>query len=93
MTSVLKLTNIPLKTYQARLVALEADGRVDYTRFLNRYMLVQDEAQSGWQHDVVRELYEALVAQSLPLRETFELFDPHSSGKVTGSGFREVRIY
>ena len=54
-------------------------------------MLVQDEAQSGWQNDVVRELYEALVAQSLPLRETFELFDPHSSGKVTGSGFREVR--
>ena len=72
-------------------MTLEPDGQsIDYRRFLQRYMLVQEASESGWQHDVVRELYEALVRQGLPLRDTFALFDPHGNGKVTAAAFQRA---
>ena len=91
LTAVLSLTAIPLVQYQAKLVSLEPDGRsIDYRRFLQRYVLVQDAAESGWQHDVVRVLYEGIVRQDLPLRDTYALLDPHNSGRVTAAAFKQA---
>lgn len=44
----------------------------------------------GWQHDVVRALYEAIVGQGLSLRDTYLLLDPRSSGRVTAATFKQA---
>lgn len=44
----------------------------------------------GWQHDVVRAFYEAIVKQDLPLGDTYALLDPHSSGCVTAAAFKQA---
>ena len=41
----------------------------DYNRFLNRFVLVQ-EGHSGWQTDVVKELYEAYAAHGFLLQSS-----------------------
>ncbi len=76
LVSVLQLQSVPLMSYRPQLAELQPDGSIDYNRFLNRYVLVQDdESHSGWQADVVKELYEAVLRSDLSVRETFAFFD------------------
>lgn len=76
LVSVLQLQSVPLMSYRPQLAELQPDGSIDYNRFLNRYVLVQDdESHSGWQAAVVKELYEAVLRSDLSLRETFAFFD------------------
>ena len=76
LVSVLQLQSVPLMSYRPQLAELQPDGSIDYNRFLNRYVLVQDdESHSGWQADVVKELYEAVLRSDLSVRETLAFFD------------------
>ena len=62
------------------------DGNDFLKRFLNRYILVQEEddsgtSQSGWQTDVVCDLYAAVLGADLSLRDTFAIFDRDGDGR------------
>jgi diadenosine tetraphosphatase ApaH/serine/threonine PP2A family protein phosphatase len=88
LLSVLQLQSVPLMSYRPQLAALQPDGSIDYNRFLNRYVLVQDdETQSGWQTEVVKELYEAVLRSDLSLTETIAFFDHDGDGRVTFEEF------
>jgi len=83
---VLDLERVPIMSYRNTLATVEADGTIDYNRFLNRYILVQEEgdsgtSQSGWQTDVVCDLYAAVLGADLSLRDTFAIFDRDGDGR------------
>ena len=80
------LERVPIMSYRNTLATVEADGTIDYNRFLNRYILVQEEddsgtSQSGWQTDVVCDLYAAVLGADLSLRDTFAIFDRDGDGR------------
>ena len=86
LVDVLDLERVPIMSYRNTLATVEADGMIDYNRFLNRYILVQEEddsgtSQSGWQTDVVCDLYAAVLGADLSLRDTFAIFDRDGDGR------------
>jgi protein phosphatase len=100
LESVLQLSQVPLVALQPRLCDVDRDESlpIDYNRFLDRYILVQQadeavepaDAHSGWQAEVVRELYEAVLRADLSLRNTLALFDSDGDGTVSTSEFAAV---
>ena len=85
-------------SYRKHLATIEPDGRIDYNRFLDRYMIVQEDSSSaegtsrhsGWQAEVVRQLYEAVLREDLSLRETLAFFDKDGNGRVSFEDFMSV---
>jgi hypothetical protein len=93
LVSVLQLQSVPLMSYRPQLAELQPDGSIDYNRFLNRYVLVQDdESHSGWQADVVKELYEAVLRSDLSVRETLAFFDHNGMSQFPQATF-SARTY
>jgi len=64
-------------TYQTRLAETDAEGRINYANFLERYQIKMADAHSNWQEGVVRKicvkLFRALGAGNI--EEAFDRFD------------------
>jgi len=90
LCSVLRLRSIQLVQYQRKLVDVESDGTVDYLRFLGRYEIAQDDEDTGWQSDIIQELYETLVEEDQPLHVIYSQFDPRGTQHVTAQDFKRV---
>mmetsp|Transcript_63123 Transcript_63123/g.137248 ORF Transcript_63123/g.137248 Transcript_63123/m.137248 type:complete len:412 (+) Transcript_63123:208-1443(+) len=89
MGAVLQL-DIPWFKIQRRLVELEGDGLIDYNAFLSGYDMRSGQTATGWEDEVLADIYQRLLDAQLTLEETLEAFDPSGDGRVSRREFYEL---
>ncbi|OQR99790.1 serine/threonine-protein phosphatase, partial [Achlya hypogyna] len=84
LKSVLAL-DLPFLLYQAKLADTDAEGRINYSKFLSRYRIENPTVDaSGWQESIIsticKKLYRAMGAGSI--EQAFRIFDADANGTI-----------
>ncbi|RHY92652.1 hypothetical protein DYB35_002338 [Aphanomyces astaci] len=77
--------DLPFLLYQSKLVDVEADNTINYSKFLSRYRIENPAMDStGWQANMIsticKKLYRAMGAGSI--QHAFQIFDTDASGSI-----------
>ena len=81
LTTVLNL-GLPFLHFQPRLAMLDGDGRINYTRFLERYKIEMKEGDTSWQDAVVQSVCEKLYDMCANVTEVYHRFDANHDGFI-----------
>ncbi len=80
--------DLPYLHFQPRLAELEADGTINYSRFLSRYQIMNREEDSSWQDAIVQRVCEKLYSLvGADLESAYKKFDIDHSGSIDYSEF------
>ncbi|ETW00192.1 hypothetical protein, variant [Aphanomyces invadans] len=91
LKSELKL-DLPFLLYQSKLVDVESDNSINYSKFMSRYRIENPAIDSsGWQDAIIsiicKKLYRAMGAGSI--EHAFQIFDTDASGSIEYDEFAD----
>jgi len=92
MAAALQL-ELPWFSLQKQLVETDADGNVNYKKFLERAapQVEQGKAfEAGWEHKVVLKVYEQMLRNDMALKDVINLFDQNGDGLVSPWEFKQA---
>ena len=81
MRTVLNL-DLPWVSLCASLCDFEADGRINYTRFLDRYRIAMRQTDMVWMEAIVERVCEQLYRIAPTLEESFKVWDEDGNGTI-----------
>ena len=81
---------LPFLHFQPRLAMLDGDGRINYTRFLERYKIEMKEGDASWQDAVVQSVCEKLYDMCANVTEVYHRFDANHDGFIEYEEFVRV---
>mmetsp|Transcript_4543 Transcript_4543/g.10913 ORF Transcript_4543/g.10913 Transcript_4543/m.10913 type:complete len:919 (+) Transcript_4543:74-2830(+) len=93
MASALQL-DLPWFNLQKTLVVVDAEGMVNYVDFLKKFKPEWNipKMENGWDTQIVKNVYEALLSKDLTLKELTALFDQDGDGLVSPQEFKQALI-
>jgi len=92
-SKILKTTlkiDIPWQTMQQKIADLEADGRIDYSKFISRYQLSVDKEVMNALNQTTRKLCLKIYRTGNELKQAFKTHDKTGSGVLPKAEFEAI---
>jgi protein phosphatase len=89
LKTVLSL-DIPFLSYAHRLVEAEADGNINYAKFIERFRIEMRPEDMEWQIKIVENVCEKLFEVCGNIEQAFEIFDANSDGTIEYEEFSKT---
>ena len=81
LRSVLQV-DLNFEAHREALAGPDADGPVDWRRFLDQYRVEVGDAAAGWNEGLQADIRDRLLGLDLTVSEYFQLFDTNNDGQI-----------